>query len=87
MKEQFRQDAEQRVRVNLTLEAIVKEENIDVTDEEVNEELEKMAEMYQLEVEEMKKRLTAMGQLDGLKHDLKVRKAIDFLVNNSKTVA
>ena len=87
MRTQFREDAEQRVRVNLTLEAIAQKENIEVTDEEVDQELQKMAEMYQLEVEDMKQRLTAMGQLESLKNDLKVRKAIDFLVNNSVTVA
>ncbi len=48
----MKEEAEQRVRVNLTLEAIVKAENIEVTEEEVNAELEKMAEMYNMTVEQ-----------------------------------
>ena len=48
LKEQMKEDAEKRVRVSLTLEAIAKAENIEVTDEEVEKELEKMAEMYKL---------------------------------------
>ena len=43
LREQMKEEAEQRVRVSLTLEAIAKAENIEVTDEEVNAELEKMA--------------------------------------------
>ena len=44
LREQMKEEAEKRVRVNLTLEAIAKAENIEVTDEEVDAELEKMAE-------------------------------------------
>ena len=87
MKAQFREDAEKRVRISLTLEAIAKQENIEPTDEEIDEELTKMAEMYQLEVDKMRERLTAIGQLDSLKNEVKIRKTIDFLVNNSVTVA
>ena len=46
LREQMKEEAEQRVRGNLTLEAIVKAENIEVTEEEVNAELQKMAEMH-----------------------------------------
>ena len=44
LKEQMKEDAEKRVKSNLTLEAIAKAENLQVTDEEVEEELSKMAE-------------------------------------------
>jgi trigger factor len=87
LREQFKGDAEKRVRINLTLEAISKAENVEVSEEDVETELAKMAEMYGLEVEELKSRLGAQGNLAGLESDLKVRKAIDILVNNSKTVA
>ena len=50
----MKEDAEQRVRGNLTLEAIVKAENIEVTEEEVNAELEKMADNYNMTVEDIK---------------------------------
>ena len=52
LRDQMKEEAEKRVRVNLTLEAIAKAENIEVTEEEVEAELEKMAEMYNMTVEE-----------------------------------
>ncbi|MDF0726731.1 trigger factor [Cytobacillus sp. S13-E01] len=84
LREQMKDDAGKRVRINLTLEAIAKEENIEVTDEEVTEELDKMAEMYQTPLANLKKML---GSLEGVKEDLKIRKAIEFLVENSTDVA
>jgi trigger factor len=84
LKEQMKEDASKRVKYNLTLEAIAKAENIEVTDEEVDAEIAKMAEMYNMPVENIKQ---ALGSLEGLKEDLKVRKAIDVLVENSKEAA
>lgn len=84
LREQMQEEADKRVRVNLTLEAIAKAENIEVTDEEVTAELTKMAEMYNMTVENIQK---ALGSLEGLKADLQIKKAVDFLVENSKTVA
>ena len=83
LREQMKEDAGKRVKTNLTLEAIAKAENVEVTDEDVNAELEKMAEMYQTD----KEQLTAMlgGNTDAIKDDLKFQKAIDVLVDNSKT--
>ena len=43
LRDQMKEEAEQRVRGSLTLEAIAKAENIEATEEEVNEELEKMS--------------------------------------------
>ncbi|MEC1499823.1 trigger factor [Bacillus sonorensis] len=79
LKEQMKEDAEKRVKSNLTLEAIAKAEDLQVTDEEVEEELSKMAEAYNMPVENIKQ---AIGSTEGMKEDLKVRKAIDFLVEN-----
>jgi trigger factor len=84
VREQMKADAEKRVRVSLTLEAIAKAENIEVTEEDINKELEEMSNMYGIDVETLKNML---GSLEGIKEDLKLRKAIDFLVENSKTVA
>ncbi|MGM9923571.1 MAG: trigger factor [Bacillus sp. (in: firmicutes)] len=81
LKGQMKEEAEKRVLVNLVLEAIVKAENIEASDEDVNEEIQKMSEMYNMDVENIKK---ALGGLEGLKADLAVRKAVDFLVENSK---
>lgn len=79
LKEQMKEDAEKRVKSNLTLEAIAKAENLEVSDEEVDAELTKMAEAYNMPVENIKQ---AIGSTDAMKEDLKVRKAIDFLVDN-----
>ncbi|MDE5412410.1 trigger factor [Alkalihalobacterium chitinilyticum] len=85
MREQFKVDAEKRVKVNLTLEAIAQAENIEVTDEDVDKELEKMSEMYKRSVEEIKSLLAAQGGTNAIKEDLKVQKAVELLVENSKT--
>ncbi|MCY9109523.1 trigger factor [Bacillus atrophaeus] len=79
LKEQMKEDAAKRVKSNLTLEAIAQAENLEVTDEEVDAELSKMAEVYNMPVENIKQ---AIGSTDAMKEDLKVRKAIDFLVEN-----
>ncbi|OQP06357.1 trigger factor [Geobacillus sp. 46C-IIa] len=84
LREQMKEDAEKRVRAALTLEAIAEAENIDVTDEEVNEELEKMAAAYNLSVDKLKELL---GSLEGVKEDLKWRKTVDFLVEHSMVAA
>ncbi|WP_099362094.1 trigger factor [Fredinandcohnia onubensis] len=84
LREQMKEDAGKRVRVNLTLEAIAKAENIEVSEEEISAELENMATMYGVSTDEIK---SMLGGLDGITEDLKIRKAIDFLVENSKSVA
>ncbi|OIJ18342.1 trigger factor [Anaerobacillus alkalidiazotrophicus] len=87
MREQFKADAEKRVRINLTLEAIAQAENLEVSDEEVEVELEKMSELYKRSVDELKQILAMQGGIAAMKGDLKVRKAVDLLVENSKVVA
>ncbi|WP_170007846.1 trigger factor [Bacillus fonticola] len=85
LKQQMAEDAKKRVLFNLTLEAVAIQENLVVTDEDVDAELEEMAKQYNLEKEQIAQALG--GQLDGLKEELKIKKAVDFLVENSKTVA
>lgn len=84
MREQFKVDADKRVRINLTLEAIAEQESLEASDEEVEAELEKMAEIYKRSVDELKQILAMQGGIEAMKGDLKVRKAVDFLVENSK---
>lgn len=79
MKAQFEGDAEKRVRMNLTLEAIAEKEEIEVSDEAVDEEIEKMAEMYGRSADEIKQILMMQGGTDQLKSDLRIRKALDLL--------
>ncbi|MDD3995673.1 MAG: trigger factor, partial [Bacilli bacterium] len=63
------------------IEEIIKLEDIKVTDKEVDKELEEMSKIYQMSTEEVEK---AMGGKDYLKHDLLVKKVIDFLKENNK---
>jgi trigger factor len=81
LREQMKEEAVIRVRTNLTLEAIAKGENLEVTEEDVNAELENMAGMYNMTVDSIKQ---ALGGLEGIKTDLKLKKAVDFLVENKK---
>ncbi|MBU5265746.1 trigger factor [Virgibacillus proomii] len=84
LKEQMREDAEKRVKTSLTLDAIVEAEGLEASDEDVEKELDKMAEMYGTDKEQIRKMLGA--NTDAIKKDLKKRKAIDFLVEQSKAV-
>jgi trigger factor len=87
LKEQFKEDAEKRVRISLTIEAISKAENIEVTEEDQDKELEKMAELYSWDKDELKKLFESQGTLERMKEDIRIRKTIDLLVEHSKTVA
>jgi trigger factor len=81
LREQMKEEAVNRVRVALTLEAIAKAENIEASDEDVNAELEKMAGMYNMTVDNIKQ---ALGGLEGIKGDLQKQKAVEFLIENKK---
>lgn len=87
LRERMEEDAKKRVRANLTLEAIVRAENIEVSEQEVEEELQRMADSYGQNVEQLKKLLGGEESLEMIKNDLKVRKAVDFLVENRKKAA
>jgi trigger factor len=84
LKEVMKEDAEKRIKSSLTLEAIAEAENIEPTDEDVDEELDKMSSMYGIEKEQIVQMLG--GNTATIKGDLKNNKAVDFLVENSKTV-
>jgi len=81
LRTQMKEEAQNRVKANLTLEAIAKAENLEVTEEDVNAELEKMAGMYNMPVDTVKQ---ALGGVEGIKGDLKLQKAVNFLVENKK---
>lgn len=77
--EQMRPEALKRIQSRLVLEAVVAAENIEVAQEDVEKEFEKMASMYQMEVEKVKE---FMGdkEIAEIKKDLAVQKAADFVV-------
>lgn len=86
MREQFREVAEKRVRADLVLEAIAKVESIEVTEEDIDKELTKMAEQYEAEdVEEFKENMKK-GSLEFLKAGIINSKVVDLLIENAKFI-
>lgn len=83
LEEQMRPQALKTIESRLVLEAIVKAENIQATDEELDKELEKMASMYQMEVEKIKE-LISDKEKNSMKLDIAVQKAVDFIVEQAK---
>ena len=82
MMMQVRPQTEIQIRNELVLEAVVKAENIEVSDEELEKEFEEMAKSYNMELEKVKE-LFPEDQRDLLRQDLAVRKAIDFIADNA----
>ncbi|SMO36762.1 trigger factor [Melghirimyces algeriensis] len=87
LREQFKDDAEKKVRASLVLEAIAEAEEVEVSDEEVDEELKKLAEQMGREQEEVRKLLQAQGGMDQIRDEVQIRKTVDLLVSNSKNTA
>ena len=83
MKEQARPDAEKRIRTRLVLEAVAKAEDIQISDEKVDEEVAKMAEAYKMEVEKLKSYMSE-SDVKQMKEDLAVQQAVDLLVAEAK---
>ena len=83
MKEQARPDAEKRIRTRLVLEAVAQVENIQISDEKVDEEVAKMAEAYKMEVEKLKSYMSE-SDVKQMKEDLAVQQAVDLLVAEAK---
>ena len=83
MQEQMKPQAEKRIKTRLVLEKIAETENIEVTEEEINSELEKMASMYNMEVEKLKEYM-GDAEKESIKKDLAVQKAVDLLVASAK---
>lgn len=83
MVEQVKPQAEARIKSRLVLEAIVKAEKIEVSEEEYEEELKSMAEVYQMEVEKIKEMLPEKSAQQ-IKQDIAVRKAAEFAVEHAK---
>lgn len=84
LKEQMKTDAATRVKTNLALETILEKEDLEVSEEDIDAELTEMADMYKMDKEQI------LGMLGGnpevLKEDLKIKKAINFIVEESKAI-
>lgn len=78
-KNQFKDRAESQVKMTLALSEIAKKEKIEASDKDVEKELAKMAESYNMEVDKIKQFINP----DDLKEDLKMSKTVEFLVDNA----
>ncbi len=85
IREQMRPQAEKRIRTRLTLEAVVKAEDIQVSEERLDEEIGKLAENYKMEADKLKSYMTDRDK-DQMKEDIAVQEAVDFLVAEAKLV-
>ncbi|MEJ8554538.1 trigger factor [Tepidibacter sp. Z1-5] len=83
LKAQMREDAQNRVKTSLVLEAISEKEGIEVSDEELNNEIAQMATMYKMEADKFKETLREQD-MDYFKENVIVKKTIDLLVDSAK---
>ena len=82
-KEQVRPDAVKRIQTSLVLEQIAKEENIEVSDEDVDAEIEKMAASYGMEADKLKEYIQD-AEKETMKNDIAIQKAITLVMDNAK---
>ncbi len=80
LKATFVDEATNKVKASLVLDAIVKEENIEVTDEDINKEYEEMSGLYNMEVDQIKRLLPA----ENLKYDIAQQKALQLIKDSVK---
>lgn len=78
-KASFRTGAENQVKTAIALEAVVKAENIEASDEEIDAEVQKLAEQYQMDADQVKKAVSE----EQLASDIKTRKALDLIVDSA----
>ncbi|MEH2931127.1 trigger factor [Candidatus Ventrimonas sp. KK005] len=85
LRADIRPQAEKRIRTRLVLEAVVAAENIEVPEEAIDAEIEKMATLYKMDAEKTRELMGETG-LNRMREDLAVQEAIDFLVAEAKLV-
>ncbi|WP_195576332.1 trigger factor [Paenibacillus sp. 1001270B_150601_E10] len=83
LRQQMQIDAEKRVKNNLVIEQVTKAEEITLSDEELQEELEQMGQAYQRSAEEIRNILEKNGTLENLREEAAIRKTIKFLTENN----
>ncbi len=83
MRNAFRPAAEKQAKANVTLSKIIEVEGIEVSEDEVNAELEAMAKQYELELDKIKEMVSA----DEIKSNLQTRKAVKVIVDTAVAVA
>ena len=82
LRKQFREGSEERVKTNLVLEAIVEKENLEISEDEINEEIKGLASQYGMDEKAVRSALSD----DMLKHDIAIRKVVDEMTDSAKAV-
>ena len=85
MLEQMRPEALKRIQNSLVLEAIAKAEDIQISDERLDEEIGKMAEQYKMETEKLKE-LMGDYEKEQMKNDLAIQAAVELITDAAKEV-
>ncbi len=83
LDEQIRTEAEKQVKLRLTLEKIAELENVEISDEDIEAEYDKIATTYGIDIETVKK----IAPVEGIKGDISVQKAMKIVVENAVPVA
>ena len=83
LKEQVRPEAVKRIQSSLVLEQIAKEENIEVSDADIDAEIEKMAAAYGMEADKLKEYM-GEAEKNSMKSDLAITKAVELIMDNVK---
>ncbi|NNG67692.1 trigger factor [Caldanaerobacter subterraneus] len=86
LRKEMWEGALNRVKTQLVIDKIAKVENIEATEEELENKLKELAESYRVNLEEFKKSLTE-SQINGIKEDIAYYKTIDFIFNQCKIVS
>lgn len=82
-REGFKEQAAKQTKTMLVLDAVMRAENVDVTDEEVNDKIAEMAKIYNMEIEKLTELITD-AEKENIASDVKMSKTVDLLVNNAK---
>lgn len=85
MKEQVKPEALKRIQSRLVLEAIAKAEAVEVSAEDIDKELENMANMYQMDLDRLKE-VMGDNETESVKKDIAIQKAVDLVVEAAKEV-
>lgn len=83
LRASVRQDAEKSIKEALVLEAVVKAENLEVTDEDFDAEVQKLADLYKIEADKLKENISD-SEKEGMLEEMKSKKAVDGLLLTQK---
>ena len=85
LQEQMRPEAMKRIQASLVLEAVAAKEDIQISDEDVEAEIDKMAGMYHMDVAELKE-IMGDAERENIKRDLSIQKAVRLIMDSTEVI-